>query len=163
MQRIIDRSVLDEKTGCWNWSGPIKGFGYGFLTTGSRSDGSRKTETAHRYSFRLSNGDIPDGLWVLHHCDNPKCVNPCHLYLGDRKQNVADMINRGRRASDKGELNNNSVLSESDIIMIREERENNRTPYRKLAKKYGIKSHKTIMQICSGELWGHVKNQEPPK
>jgi hypothetical protein len=163
MKRILERSLVDEDTGCWNWTGPTKGFGYGFLTSGSRSDGTRKTESTHRYSFRMAKGDIPEGACVLHRCDNPKCVNPDHLYIGDRKRNVRDMIERGRRASSKGEMNNNSVLTEHDISMIRSERAINHTPYRKLAKKYGVKSHKTIMQICSGELWGHVDSPEPPK
>jgi hypothetical protein len=162
VKRILERSVVDKDTGCWNWAGPTKGFGYGFLTTGSRADGTRKTEYAHRYSFRMAKGEIPKGAWVLHVCDNPKCVNPDHLYLGDRKRNVSDMIERGRRASSKGELNNNSLLTEADILMIRSERRTNHTSYRKLAKKYGIKSHKTIMQICKGELWGHVDLVEPP-
>ncbi len=159
---IENRYDLDIDTGCWNWNGATKRYGYGYLTVGSRTDGSRRTKTAHRASYEHHIGPIPDGLWVLHKCDNPRCINPDHLYIGDRARNVLDMVERGRRASDTGESNNNSKIREEDVIAIRKERAEKGSSYRSLAKKYGLASHKSVMQICAGTLWPHVK-PEPPK
>lgn len=57
---------------------------------------------SHEYSWQIHNGPIPDGLWVLHHCDNPVCVNPAHLFVGSNLDNVRDSISKGRRSYQKG-------------------------------------------------------------
>lgn len=78
-----------EKTheyGCWVWKGKRNPKGYGRW-------GKHYT---HRYSWSLANGAIPQGLWILHHCDNPPCVNPAHLYLGTVVENARDAVARGR-------------------------------------------------------------------
>lgn len=78
-----------EKThehGCWTWQGSRDRKGYGRWSR----------VLTHRHSWSLANGPIPDGLWVLHHCDNPPCVNPRHLYLGTVVENVRDSVARGR-------------------------------------------------------------------
>jgi len=72
---------------CWVWTGIQDPQGYG------RLGGHR---LAHRQSWEMANGTIEGGLWVLHHCDNPPCVNPAHLYLGTVKENVRDAVERGR-------------------------------------------------------------------
>ncbi len=76
--------------GCWVWIGALDTLGYGHLTI------KRKLRLAHRVSWELANGSIPDGLHVLHHCDNPPCVNPSHLFLGTHLDNMRDMIAKGR-------------------------------------------------------------------
>lgn len=82
-----DSVLKSHEHGCWTWTGPkIKRTGHG--TWGK--------VLAHRHSWALANGPIPDGMWVLHHCDNPPCVNPRHLYLGTVIENVRDAIARGR-------------------------------------------------------------------
>lgn len=80
---------------CWIWTGG-KVAGYGRMWIGSRTDGSRRSIYTHQLSFQLHKGIIPSGMFVLHTCDNPPCVNPEHLYLGDALQNGADMRNRER-------------------------------------------------------------------
>ena len=85
---------VSKEDGCWNWVGSTQGFGYGYLHTGDKTN--RKPVSAHRYSWALHNGPIPDGLWVLHKCDNPSCVNPDHLFLGDRTDNMRDCAAKGR-------------------------------------------------------------------
>ena len=164
MQNIRKRILtsIDVVNGCWLWTKATKGFGYGYLTIGSRTNKTRRTITAHRASYIAFKGEITDGLCVLHICDNPKCCNPEHLYLGTKKQNSRDMVCRDRQNHVFGEKVGNSILSENDVIEIIRERATNGTSYRKLAKKYGLKSHKHIIEICQRKLWKHVKPQ-PPK
>jgi hypothetical protein len=77
---------------CWEWNGCTKPFGYGFISR--RPSGN--SELAHRVSWELANGPIPDGLYVLHRCDNPPCVNPNHLFLGDYGDNARDRAAKKR-------------------------------------------------------------------
>jgi hypothetical protein len=79
--------------GCWEWQGARLPHGYGHLSVPDRGH-----VNAHRIAWELTNGEIPDGLWVLHHCDNPPCVRPDHLFLGTAQDNVDDSIRKGRRS-----------------------------------------------------------------
>lgn len=92
-------------TGCWLWTGQIDRGGYGRIRTGPAND--VKAEGAHRYMYRLYKGDIPDGMDVCHQCDVRCCVNPNHLFIGTRKDNIQDMWSKGRGPNFKGELNPN--------------------------------------------------------
>ena len=161
-ERLLSNSKIVEG-GCREWQGAKKEFGYGYMMTGSRTDNSRKTKSTHRLSYESFIGKIPEGLWVLHDCDNPSCINPDHLYLGDRKQNVKDMMLRGRLNHSFGENSPNAKLTNSDVINMRIDRKENKTPYRELAVRYGLKSHKSAIEICSGKLWSHLPLPEPPK
>lgn len=76
---------------CWEWQGELDRYGYGKFRVG------KIIAKAHRYSFELHYGDFDKSLHVLHNCDNPKCVNPTHLFLGSNKDNVADKISKGRQ------------------------------------------------------------------
>lgn len=91
------RYVNKAEQGCWEWIGTKDGGGYGQLSAGR----GRAPFKAHRLSFELANGPIPVGLFILHKCDNPACVNPLHLELGDQKKNMADMYLRGRQCKNK--------------------------------------------------------------
>ena len=92
-QRLL--SHCDKTNYCWNWTGAVKATGYGYMITGSRTDGTRRTRTVHRVAHEVWLGPITDEC-VLHHCDNKRCINPEHLYSGSKKQNTADAKNRGR-------------------------------------------------------------------
>ena len=90
--RFHSKYIKDESTGCWNWEAALSSFGYGLLNI------NRIITRAHRYSYELHTGVIPEGVLVLHECDNRKCVNPEHLFLGTQKDNMIDMCSKGRHA-----------------------------------------------------------------
>lgn len=85
-------SYVDTTGDCWEWTGGQIRMGYGHFKPG----GQRGTVKAHRFSWQLAFGQIPDGLFVLHHCDNPPCVRPAHLFLGTHLDNMADKKAKGR-------------------------------------------------------------------
>jgi len=87
----ILKKVTKNANGCWEYGGYLNVWGYGRL----RHNG--KKILAHRLSYLFNIGEIPDGALVLHKCDNPKCVNPEHLYLGTSKDNATDMAKRNRQ------------------------------------------------------------------
>jgi hypothetical protein len=93
MRRFLDKVNQDGPNGCWEWTAARTAKGYGCFRFGSR--GSAR---AHRVAYELFVGPIPDGLLVCHHCDNPSCVNPDHLYVGTQKQNRQDAVLRNRTA-----------------------------------------------------------------
>ena len=94
-QRLWYYVIPNEATGCWEWSGSKNRNGYGQVRRWS------KIEKAHRLAFEIANGDVPCGMLVCHHCDNPSCVNPSHLYAGTPLDNVVDRRVRGRFVCNK--------------------------------------------------------------
>jgi hypothetical protein len=81
---------VNENNGCWEWEGTVNQFGYGIAIH------NRKRYVAHRFSWEILKGEIPDNLFVCHKCDNRKCVNTDHLFLGTQKDNLDDMVQKGR-------------------------------------------------------------------
>jgi hypothetical protein len=115
------------------------------------------TGRAHRVSWLLAHGTIPEGMNVLHICDNGVCVNPAHLYLGTQKDNVADMMNRGRfnpGHRHNGERHHKAKLHESQIKEIRQFAANGVTGT-ELSRRYGI-AQSQIREIIRREAWKHV-------
>ena len=92
-ERFWAKVARGSTSECWLWLGGISSTGYGSI---KRSGGARIT--AHRASWELHRGPVPDGLWVLHRCDVRRCVNPAHLFLGTRLDNIRDMDAKGRRS-----------------------------------------------------------------
>lgn len=143
--------------GCWLWTGAKGKRGYGdFRRHGRGSIGSR---AAHRVSWELHRGLIPDGLWVLHKCDNPPCVNPEHLFLGTDADNVADMWMKGRGSPPPlsiraGEAHHMAKLTEDDVIDIRTALALGGTQ-RATAEAYGV-TQGAISFIARGITWAHV-------
>lgn len=100
---------------CWPWIGALNNRGYGTIL---RNGWAR---AAHRASWILANGPIPDGLCVLHRCDNPPCVNPAHLFLGTNADNIADMVAKRRQAPPQlGSANPSAKLTEAQVVGIRQ-------------------------------------------
>lgn len=90
---------------CWIWTGSTSE-GYGQINVGG---GDGRHDWAHRVSWEIHHGPIPDGLWVLHRCDNPSCVRPDHLFLGTVADNNRDMIAKGRHRSPSGHRQSSSM------------------------------------------------------
>jgi len=101
--RFMERVSPEPNTGCWLWTGQFSEKGYGIFVLEKK-----RRVKAHRFSFVMMWGKIPDGLHVLHQCDVRECVNPDHLFLGTNEENVADMIEKGRQK--KGPLDKEKVL-----------------------------------------------------
>lgn len=135
--------------GCWLWTGRIiRGYGHGQFSWCGRS------AVASRVAWELFMGEEPGELLVCHHCDNPRCVNPAHLFLGTAADNSADMIKKGRGKQPKlprdGERNGRARLTWSQVDAIR--RKLRTHTQRSLAAEYGVSSA-TISGIASGRRW----------
>ncbi len=146
MCHIFQFAAIDD--GCWKWRGVKYRSGYGtfYLCRGEKY-------FAHRASYEFANGTIPNGLYVLHKCDNPECVKPSHLFLGTSAENTADMIAKGRHryTPHLGEKNGQAVLTEKQVKQIRKATNSRR----ELASKYGV-SPRTIKAVISRQNWKHV-------
>lgn len=161
-ERIKLNAIVCPLTGCWEWKGR-KERGYGRTIIGSRTDGTRKTIAAHRLSYETFVGPIPDGMEVCHKCDNPCCVNPDHLFVGTRQDNIDDRESKGRNRPQKGSRNGTAKLTEAIVMSARFERHQRGTSYQKLADKYGV-SKRTMQNAVKGLTWTHVLYMpEPPK
>jgi hypothetical protein len=140
------REKIDVLGKCWNWMSALDDKGYGVFYI----DG--KNKKAHRLVYELKCGPIPDGFDVCHHCDNPRCVNPEHLFLGVDKDNQRDSISKGRNAF--GERHGRSKITDEIAAEIK----NSPLSQVKLAKIYGL-NQSTIGQIKRGQNWKHVKSR----
>lgn len=149
-QRFLRK--IDKTEDCWVWLGNKSRSGYGSIQEGGK--GSR-TVAAHRLSYEMHKGPIPDGLVVMHSCDNPACVNPDHLSLGTFKDNTADMIAKGRKrtVAPKGTGNGKAKLNEQLVKYIRQ---NPHKSHAALGNELGL-SPNCIRGVRTGRTWSHVE------
>ena len=133
--------------GCWEWTAAKMRGGYGCLRS---SVNGTLTFAAHRHSYMLAHGPIPPGLMVCHHCDNPPCVNPAHLFLGTPAENSQDARAKGRTATQ--EANGQSKLVRAQVDAIRSRYAAGGVSTWKLAREYGV-SQKNIRKIINRETW----------
>lgn len=135
-----------EEDECWEWRGGKDSDGYGGVRVGNRD------YRAHRYSWMINYGDIPKNFLVCHKCDNPPCINPKHLFLGTHKDNVNDMISKGRRIYQKGEERYNSKLTWVKVSEIRTLVKTTDLSQSKIAKLYNI-SEALVSGIVNNKTW----------
>lgn len=140
-------SHIDKSDSCWIWNKTVIA-GYGAFAFPSRY------VRAHRVAYQIYNGDLKDGMVIMHICDNPLCVNPAHLKQVTQKENILDCHRKGRAACKKEE-NGRNKLKESDIKRIRDLSESGNTQIQ-IAKQYGV-DQSTVSYILSGKKWSHVR------
>lgn len=153
-QRFWTRVEVTD--GCWLWRGscdPRWGYGYLSLST----DGVGRTVKAHRFSYEVFIGPISDETKVLHECDNPPCVRPHHLHLGDHQANMDEMYKRGRGNKVRGEAHHGAKLTENDVREIRRIYEKGSRTHGTLAlgRRYGV-AKGVIWKIVKRRSWTHV-------
>lgn len=160
-KRTLERQIItfwsrvaitanDDK--CWEWqAGKIYG-GYGIKAWPGGE------QLAHRVSWIVNNGEIPDGLWVLHSCDNPSCVNPKHLFLGTPKDNTNDMKAKGRGSHrpPKGDKHPNHKITDRQVNDIIKRYQSNEATQAQLAKEYNV-SKSCMTNIVNGKTRKHAK------
>lgn len=141
--RKVARAAPDE---CWEWQGSRKPANYGSIWGGAKIG---KVLLAHRVSYEIHNGPLPDGAVIMHTCDNPPCCNPAHLVLGTHKVNAEDKVEKARHSF--GENRYNAKLTDQDVRDIRN------SPLRifELTKHYDV-SQSVISNIRTGKTWRHV-------
>lgn len=135
--------------GCWPWLAARNKRGYGVL--GRRDRGTR---LAHRIAWELTRGPIPAGLEVCHHCDNPSCVRPTHLFVGTQSDNIGDAQTKGRLVTPvngPGESARHRTLRAKDVILIRALRARG-FRLQPLAERFGVRFSQ-ISKICRGTSW----------
>jgi len=133
---------------CWPWTASKSGQGYGrFRFRG-------KVENAQRVAYELTYGTIDPDKDCCHHCDNPECCNPEHLFMGTRSENMKDSFSKGRR-SNFGEKNPNNKLTERQVIQIRKDVSDKRHTMAEIARKLGV-DHECIRMIVHRIKWKHI-------
>lgn len=145
--RLFERTAILEND-CWEFLGERVG-GYGRISVAG------KKVLAHRLAYDLCVDDIPAGMYVLHSCDNPACINPKHLFLGTQQDNMDDMKSKGRQGDRKGSSNSKAFLCEAEVAEIKQELLINKKTCQDLADQYKV-SRATIYSIKHGKIWNHV-------
>lgn len=145
--RFVDKKTDIE---CWNWTGNLVA-GYGRISLGARKDGATGS---HRFSWELHNRQsIPNGMVVMHSCDNPLCVNPNHLSVGTYKDNTQDMIAKGRKVvvAPVGDKNGKALINEEVVKEIRA----SNLSHAELGRQFNV-SPNCIRGVRIGRTWNHI-------
>ena len=155
-------SRLDTTGECWLWTGALDNHGRGRVWRNG------KLHIHHRAVWLILRGELPGGVSLCHHCDNPQCANPAHLYVGDQATNVADMVSRGRHWTQRdperarqvgrniGKMNNWSKGAKNPKAKLTNEQAravaDSNESTKILAEQYGV-NYSAIQRIRSGTSW----------
>jgi hypothetical protein len=140
---LFAKADIQPASECWQWMGSTDKDGYGVFSY------ERKTLKAHRVALELSGVHVEKGQFVCHTCDNPKCINPAHLYVGTPQRNVADKVERQRQP--KGEGIHAAKLTSDAVLAIRASGETDEA----LSRRYGV-SRSAVTLARNGTTWRHV-------
>jgi hypothetical protein len=148
--RILGKITREGE--CWIWQGSKSESGYGRINIRPR------IQRAHRVSYEVFVGPIPDGAEIMHSCDNPACVNPEHLSPGTHRQNMEDAASKGRMARLKGQENPSASLCDSQVAYIFSDPSKHKRGYiSRMARLYDV-SRTTIRDILTRRKWSHITN-----
>lgn len=148
--KLLAKIKINSETGCWEWTASENGSGYGEIRI------NYKKRYTHRLSYELHIGPIPKGMHVCHKCDNPRCANPEHLFLGTAADNAADKAKKGRSHRLQGMASPNAKLTDADVMSIRAAVGITNVD---LAKQYGI-GRQYLSQLRAGLHWTHLPRSE---
>jgi hypothetical protein len=145
-EKFWNQVDVGKNGACWIWKGK-KEQGYGKIYF------KGKRRFAHRVAWELTNGSIPEGLLVLHSCDEPACVNPAHLWLGTQADNMKDMREKGRDVH--GEQSPHSRLTEEQVKEILRIHGEGKLNMKEISKLVDV-HYNTVRRIINREDWKHV-------
>lgn len=147
VERLLSR-IKVSANGCFEWSGYRNAGGYGWV----RYNGTARL--AHRVSFEVFRRQIPEGLFVCHHCDVRSCINPAHLFLGTQQENMIDAAQKNRLARQSGEWHPRAKLTDAMVIQIRALHAEGKQQV-EIAAIYNIGTS-TVNGICLRKNWKHI-------
>jgi len=150
IERFNQYVTYEPNTGCHLWTGNYKHTGYGGFTYYNN-----KSMTSSRASYLIFKGEIPNGMQVCHSCDVKECVNPDHLFVGTHKDNVQDMIQKGRKMSSFGVLNGMSKITDEIVRTIRQNYTGAWGEQKRLCEQYGI-SAPQMSGLLNNKFWRHI-------
>lgn len=149
ISRLFSNCLL-SKSGCIEWQGCVIR-GYGQIRVRKPKN---KLFLTHRLSWSLKHGEIPEGIDVCHKCDNPKCINTDHLFLGTRSENMKDMVSKGRQGNTRGERSGMAKLDTQAVVEIKKLCLSGVTQA-VVASRYGVHpAH--VSRIFSNKRWSHL-------
>lgn len=148
IERFHEKWEKSETADCWEWTAAVMGRGYGFI----KIPGTRKHVSAHRLSYLIHYGEIPEGMMVCHTCDNTRCVKPSHLFLGTCKDNLQDMKAKDRHL--RGARNKRAKLNDDKVRQIHRLLQEGKSQG-SIARLYGV-AQSTVHRISKGRDWNHI-------
>jgi len=151
LQNFWNKVEVGSEDSCWNWQACKTLDNYGLIKING------KMWRAHRVSWIIANEqDVPKGMLVCHHCDNPSCVNPSHLFLGTHADNMRDKNEKGRCAHNRGEKGGGAKLTKEEVVEIFYDTDTQA----KIAKKHGI-AQSMVHFIKTHKRWSHITKLLP--
>lgn len=152
VKRFWSKVIIRAADECWEWQGPVSNCGYGNFSVGGKRSPDYRQWAAHRYAYTITYGEVPQQLNVCHKCDNRRCVNPSHLFLGTDADNVRDKISKGRDA--RGSRQGHSKITEADVSRIVEMYNSGKSEI-EIGRTVGL-SQASVSRIVRRETWTHV-------
>lgn len=145
--RFWSKVAISCTDDCWIWLASCRRGEYGKFNLHG------KTVRAHRFAYTQVFGSIPHGLHICHKCDNPKCVNPKHLFAGTNGDNMADKKTKGRAL--RGSRNPGAKISEADVVAIRDAYSLGGVTLAAIARRHGV-TEGLVSRIVNHKIWQHV-------